>query len=319
MNRFLLPLALLTLALLTLTGPLHAQNPVPGLDTTGGPVKLAIEWRPGKTYLQKMTMTQATKLDVGGGQQVEQTMDMAMDLSMKVRPLPEPGAKEVSASYDRIAMGMEVMGQKMRFDSADGVAAEGNPFAPMGALVGKEFTMILDADNQVTDIKGLEEMIAQSAGNPMAAQAMQQFLDKDQIAQIMNLSLEQVLPKEPVRPGDSWDVAVPISLGPLGTLTMIGTYRLDGFTDRNGHRCAVIGIDTNIDLNPGAGAGEIPGMKIDQGFSKGVLYWDTALGWMRAMEMNQAISMSVKNPAGEGNIVIPSVQRIVIEVDVRDN
>ncbi|MEM8954442.1 MAG: DUF6263 family protein [Verrucomicrobiota bacterium] len=298
-----------------------------GLDTDRGAETLNFGYQVGKTYVQNMEMDQNSKIAMGG-QEIDQKMNMDMEITMKVAEVPDSADKAVETEYTRVAMEMTTMGQEMKYDSADTSGANNPMLAGVGAMVGKSFTMILDEENQIKDVTGLDEIAGAAGGNPVTAEMMQQFLDKDQLGQMMNMWVTSSFPQEPVKPGDSWPVDVEWEMPKMGKVGYDGTYTLEGYKEYGGHDCAVIEMDAQLNMNfdgLAEGAGDEGmgammkqlGMKMTGGKTTGTIYWDNELGWMRGMEMDQTMTMSMMNPQTGEPMEIPMEQstRVTVEVE----
>jgi hypothetical protein len=276
------------------------------LETDRPAEKLNFGYQAGKTYLQTMQMDQNSKIALGG-QEIDQKMHMEMNLSMKVSEVPDSTNKAVESEYTRVAMDMNTMGQELSFDS-DGAEADNNPMlAGMGGMVGQPFTMVLDEDNQIVEVTGLDELAAAAGGNPMTAEMMKQFMDKDQLGQMMNMWVTSTFPEGPVKPGDTWPVDIEWDMAKMGKVGYKGTYTLKGYQEYGGHDCAVIEMDATLNMDfesaddegtDDTGVGAMMkqlGMKMSGGETTGTIYWDNELGWMRGMEMDQVMTMSMLN------------------------
>ena len=285
------------------------------LNVNHPPVTLKFQWVPGKTYLQKMSLDQSLVIPMGAAK-VNQAMKMTAETVMKVTATGGAGGKEIEAKHERIRMEMEMGGQKMAYDSAK-PEDQTSPFAAVGGIVGKPFVLVVDEKNHVQAVKGLDEMSKALGANPAAMKMMKQFQDKDAMDQLMNTWISQTLPNRPVKAGDQWPFDANMKLGEMGKFRMVGTYHFKGFAPCDGVDCAVLDMEGKMDVAltaPGkddAGnplAAMMP--KFKDGVIKGRIYWDNDLGWMRGMEMQQKLSMSMKNPMDGAEMSIPMDQKI---------
>ena len=232
---FLLPL----LALLILSTP-HAR----GEDA----VTLKQRFVVGKRYEFGMKMTQASKVSVGG-QNMEQTMNMAFRHSMTVTQHEDGKRKRVTIRYGRIAMEMNTAGQKMAFDSDNKESTAGNPLASMAGLVGKEFRILLDENDQMLDVENLEEVLKSVANDPIAGQVLGQFLNKDAMKEMMQGAMLRSMPDHPVKPGDSWPVSYGAKMGQFGSMKITGTYTFNKPVQHQGHACVLIGTAATLAMD----------------------------------------------------------------------
>src|SRR5688572_17242163 len=100
-------------------------------------------YRAGHRYHQTVTTEQEMDMDLGT-QKVERRMNMTMGLTALADDAAD-GGKRVIIAYDRAAMSQSAGGKKYSYDSKEPNAANAGPLAVLGAIVGKEFTVIFDA------------------------------------------------------------------------------------------------------------------------------------------------------------------------------
>ena len=167
-------------------------------------VELKQRWIAGKQYLQTMQSTQGTTMTIGP-QKIEQKTVTTMDMSMAVRAHEDGQRKRVTIKYDRVAMQMEMNGQKMGFDSAK--PGEGtDPLGlskTLGATVGKELKVILTPTDEVGEVENFDEFVKNLAAAPMPGMDMSKMFTKESMAQMMKQGALQSMPGKPVKPGDS--------------------------------------------------------------------------------------------------------------------
>ena len=324
MKRHLICAPLVVLFLAVLFSGAGGQE----LATDRPAAKLNFGYQAGKTYLQKMEMDQSSKISIGG-QDIDQKMKMNMEMSMKVSDVPDSGNKAVESEYTRVAMEMNTMGQQMTYDSDNPDAASNPMLAGAGAMVGKPFTMIIDENNQIVDVQGLDALAGAAGSNPMTAEMMKQFLDKDQLGQMMNMWVTSTFPEGEVKPGDTWPVDIEWDMAKMGKVGYKGTYTLKGYQEYGGHDCGVIEMDADLSMDFEAAddaAGDAEGvgammkqlgMKMSGGKTSGTIYWDNELGWMRGMEMEQVMTMSMINPQTGEEMTIPTEQKTKMTIEVK--
>ena len=102
-------------------------------------------------------MDQTSKISMGD-QTIDQKMKMNMGMEMSVAAVPDSKNKEIETLYKRIAMNMETMGMNMAYDSDDPATASG-PLAAMGGIVGKPFTIVVDENSRIVEVKGVDQRI----------------------------------------------------------------------------------------------------------------------------------------------------------------
>ncbi|MCA9729948.1 MAG: hypothetical protein KC729_19850, partial [Candidatus Eisenbacteria bacterium] len=286
------------------------------LRTDHAPVTLQFQWLSGKTYVQTMTMDADMTMPMGG-QEMTQSTRMEMTMSMAVSGV-DGGGKRIDVHYDHIAMTVSAMGNEMHYDSADPAQSTG-PLASMGDVTKRDFHVVMNDRNEIVSVDWDGEVAAE------VQQMMDQFASKEQMGQLMSTWLTQWLPGKPVNPGDSWPLELSWQIPTLGGIELAGTSTLAGFTERDGHDCAVldIALEMDADFSGSGGDGEQAealrqlGMKIDGGTTTLRCYWDNDLGWMRGLDMDQRFSVSMKNPQDGTPVEMPLHQKMECTVEVK--
>ena len=304
--RLLLPAA----ALFTCTTPLFAAEAV----------ELKQRWIAGKQYFQTMQSMQGTSIDMGA-QKIEQKTSTTMEMSLAVRPHEDGARKRVTIKYERVAMNMEMNGQKMGFDSAK--PTEGtDPLGlakTLGATVGKELKVLLTATDEISDVENYDEFVKNFPPSPIPGMDMSKMFTKDSMAAMMKQGALQAMPGKPVKPGDSWPYATTVELPQMGKVAVKGTYTFKGMTDHGGAPCAEIVTTGEITLDMAKADAASPagealaqlGMKVEGGTLKGTVWFDPKLGFARDAQLTQEMSMTMKNPADPAaTLKVPIKQEI---------
>ena len=306
LTRLLLPAA----ALFACTAPLFAADAV----------ELKQRWIAGKHYFQTMQSTQLTTIDMGV-QKMENKSVTTMEMSLAVRAHEDGARKRVTIKYERVAMAMEMNGQKMGFDSAK--PGEGtDPLGlakTLGATVGKELKVLLSATDDITEVENYDEFVKAFPPSSIPGMDMSKMFSKDSMAQMMKQGALQAMPGKPVKPGDSWPFTTSVELPQMGKVAVKGTYTFKGMADRGGAPCAEIAAAGEISLDmakpdagspTGAALAQL-GMKVEGGTLKGTVWFDPKLGFAREAQLTQEMSMTMKNPADPtATLKVPIKQEI---------
>ena len=284
----------------------------------------------GKRYEFGMKMAQTSTFSIGG-KDIEQTMTMAFKHSMTVSQHEDGKRKRVAMRYGRVAMEMNMGEQKMEFDSDKNDSPATGPLASLGGLVGKEFRMILDENDQVLDVENLDEILKAFSSDPVAGKVLGQFMNKDSMKELVQGSMLRAMPDHPVKPGDTWPMSYGTKMGQAGSLKVEGNYTYNKPVTHDGHACALIGtaatltMDMNFANAIGGAADGNPeaaemvkkmDMKITDSRMTGSITFDPELGMARDMTMTTTMKMSMNLPAGaagpDGNprITVPIKQAI---------
>ena len=159
-----LSIALIAAAMVS-AAPAHAA----GKPKSSGPkVKLEMKYRPGK-YLMTTSQDMDQVIQIGAQTQ-KQKVSSLMVMEMEVDKPDANGTRKARITYKRIRQSMKMGATVQEFDSNDPATAVGPLAAGFKPLIGAQITLILSAENKVTDIAGLDEIFdRQARANPQAA------------------------------------------------------------------------------------------------------------------------------------------------------
>lgn len=147
----------------------------------GEPVELKINMPVGKTY------TTTTKIDAKMkmmGMDMGTSMEMVFDMTATGK---EGDLTNIESSFQSMKMDIPMTGVSYdsKKDNAD------SPMGMMDSIMGKKFTMIMDKQGAVKEVKGMDELFSGIGGGANM---------KNNFGQGM-----AALPSKPVAPGESWD------------------------------------------------------------------------------------------------------------------
>jgi hypothetical protein len=220
----------------------------PSDTTKDGAVTLKFNFAPGSKFTY--TAESAQQIDAAG-QKSSQSVTMVSTYAVQAGA---GASKNLTVSYDRIAMKMEAMGQQLAYDSSD-PSTKSSPLAMMGKLVGKSFEVALTDEGKVTSVKGVDALLNDMVdpANPNAA-AMRQQLSKSMNDSTLRSTTEQsfnIYPGHAVKPGDTWSKTIKLAMGPL-SIRSASVYELNSVSNGIAH----IGVTSKLD---GQGAMDMDG------------------------------------------------------------
>ncbi len=267
-------------------------------------VKIKQGYPVGKKIQQSTEINQKMKMEGPGGQPMNMNNKISMDMSMDVKKRNEDQTAVV-ISYDKADMLIDAGIFKQEFSSD---SDDGNPFT---AIAGKSITMILDKDNQVVEVEGVENLLGDEAEDlgPMAG--IKQLFSSDQLKQTIQQGLLQNVPDKELKVGDSWPytMEMPAPQGE-GKIAVKGSYTLKKFAEFDGHPCAVLSTkgDMTIDMEI-AGGGK---MKVEDSDFTGEIYFDNKLGLPRKSDLltKMAMSMDAGGQQMKMNMDMTVIQKI---------
>jgi hypothetical protein len=295
----------------------------PGLAADG--IVFDQGYKPGHTYHQTMTMKQEMEMDMGT-QKMDRQVSTTMGMLAVVTPHENGRSKRVAIQYDSIQATVAGDGQKFSFDSKAPEAANAGPLQAYGKIVGQEFKVIFDENENVTDVEQLDATVQNLAGtDPASAQMYQQLFNKDAVKRMMQQSALKSPAGKPVAKGGSWPFSQELELPGLGKLSIRGFYTYVGDVVRAGVKCAEVkaAAEVSMDTTPKAGGADEAAqrlqqmdLKIEEGKMEGVLYYDTAINFTREIEVGHKITLTGKIPDGSGKkLRLPMKQTITMALD----
>jgi hypothetical protein len=166
-------------------------------------------------------------------------------------------------------------GMALEYDSRSDKKPEGLAamIAPVfEAMVGKSFNVKMDVRGKVLEVKFPKELLESLKKVPGAGQAGALFTEDS----MKGMTQMGVLPENPVNTGDTWKQESSMKNPFLGDTKIEVTYRYLGTESRDGKELDKIGIDMKMQAGPIKPGGM--NAKISDQESKGVLYFDEALG-----------------------------------------
>ena len=282
-------------------------------------------YKPGHTYHQTMTMKQEMEMDLGE-QKLNRQVSTTMGMQAVVTPHENARSKRVAIKYDSVQASAVDGERKVSFDSkAPDAAANSGQLAAYGKIVGQEFKVVFDEDENVTDVEDLDATIQKLAGDdPASAQVYQQLFNKDSVKRMMQQSALRSPAGRPVTKGGSWAFAQELELPGLGKLTIRGFYTYKGDVDRNGVKCAEVKAAAEITMdalladpeNEAAMRLKQMDLKIKEGRMDGTLYYDPEIAFTRQIEVTHNITLTGKIPDGSGKAIrLPMKQTISMLLD----
>jgi hypothetical protein len=183
-----------------------------------GAIPLKFNLRVGKKYDYqiKFDLTQQAP-----NRQMTTTMDVNYDLAVVGE---SAGMKTIQITYDRLAMIMNMGGQKMELNSDMDIKEAQGPLGMVGgifrAMKGKSFTMKVNSEGQIKEVKGFEEIgeavveefkVAEGTKESLKNNFKNQFNEKTARESFSNSF--DIFPDKPVKVGDSWKKTANTSVG----------------------------------------------------------------------------------------------------------
>ncbi len=261
-----------------------------GAATAQAQTTLRWKLKDGETLRYSTDMVQKQKATVMG-MEIETTMTQGMGMSWKVGEVKD-GKAEVTQTIDWFRQKMESPFAQFEFDSKEGKEPEGpigQLIAPiMKALVGAEFTLKLDPQGEISDVKVSQKLVDSLKQNPALAQFGGMF-SEDGLKNMVQQG-GQGFPKESVEKGSSWTKNMELKM-PFGTMKMQNTFTYEGAETKDDVKLEKIAMKAKLSIEP---AENSPiELKIKSGDVAGTIYFDNVAGRIRFSETKQNMVMEI--------------------------
>ena len=275
----------------------------------------------GKRYHLTVVTDQSSRMKLGA-QDMTQKSSVEVGTSQTISSGPSKDTRKITVKYERMAMNMEVAGQKMSYDSAKPDASAENPLAAtFSKIVGKQMVAVVDANYKVKSVEKDAAVEAAFAQDPVVSG----MLNKDGLEQMLRQRGIGTAPPKPAKVGDSWPFVIEQALPGVGALKVTGTYTYARNVEKDGSPCAELKIGDGKITMKLAAAGSDPnspearmaaaGMKLTEGRIAGTIHFDRAVHTVRESDVSMNLTMAMKNPADPtAEISIPTEQHIVTKL-----
>jgi hypothetical protein len=236
----------ITPALLLILG---ATAPLPGVPAPE-PEGVTLRWKldKGKTFYVEMS-TDTTQKMVIQGQDLVQRQKQSFLFACTPKGQDKDKNWELQLKFARIAMEMDIGGNKINYDSAN-PANDDNPLTGFfKAMVGAEFTLTLSPTMQPVKITGREELLNRLGKvNEQMKPLLEQILNEEAQKQMMGPVFAGIPPKSVSR-GATWTQENTLALGPIGSYQTRYAYTYEG---RQG-RLDIVKADVTLKYKPPQG------------------------------------------------------------------
>lgn len=268
-------------------------------------VTLKQKFEPGTRWMTT-TMNIDQTMSTGPTGAISSKIQQMMVMKMVVEKPNEQGEKTLTMTYERIVQNMS-MGKMMNmsFDSAAPDDKQTSPMAQfMKPLVGSKIVVILDKDDKVKEIKGLDEMFGKIGGNAGMAAGMKKSFGDNAVKSMISQS-QKMMPTQPVAVGESWKMKDKIEVPVIGELNYDIDLKLIDVSKKNGKNVATIEFSGMMTGTPQelkempempGGKMELKEMKMTQ---KGQILFDIDAGRAITTDADQSMTMSMDIQAGE--------------------
>ena len=236
----------LAILLALVAGACHrsSEAPITG-KRSDPPVAMQAVWQPGKRFLYRAESTTISQVPrKNTGKMIRADTTIGQDLAFTVTNVTPDGSRLLQMEV--LAVQMETGrddGVTMSFDSANRVMqVEDSPLVErLKKLVGLKLKFHVSPENKVTRVDGTKDLNDRTSGGNAVARgvagaALNRTFNQQFYRDIVEMGM---LPKDPVKVGDTWIVSR-VGSGGLrgGSVAMELTYNFRGWQRHEGTNCA---------------------------------------------------------------------------------
>ncbi len=291
-----------------------------------GPMELKLKWPLGERIVQHFSLKQKMDISVPGQPDpIKQDVIIGQKYSLTVLNENTDGGHLVEMAFLGVRMSVATGGKtildydsnkKPGGDKADPMA--GPAAAVFQKVIGAKVQYFLDASNEVEGIGGVDALsnrLATAAQDDTAASIKSMFSESS-LRQVIRG--KQIMPSNPVQPGDTWPIQMEITMGDVGTMVMDYVFTFQDWEKHGKRTCARLEFQGTIKSKPDQppSASGIS-TSISDGNSSGVCWFDPELGITIDSTINQNMTIVVSSRRNAATI--PDQTQIVMNqvIDIK--
>ncbi|MFT5469188.1 MAG: hypothetical protein ACI8UO_004303 [Verrucomicrobiales bacterium] len=248
----------------------------------------------GKEYIfvmdQDMVMDMTTLGAAVGQPMGKMVVKMKMEMSATCVAGAEAGQKKVTSKATHVQMDMNGGGIEMSFDSDEEGSENTMLGQQLGPIMQMDFAMILDKDDKVVEVEGLEDLQGAAGG---------QLFTPEQFKDMVNPAMRLGIPPAGVAIGEEWESNFDMDLGAqVGKMKMEFDVKYVRDEEVDGKQCAVLEFTADMEMDIKAGAAGAPQvqMKLGESETKGDMKIDKNLRFFRNGAIDMNMNMQMTNP-----------------------
>lgn len=245
-----------------------------------------------------MQMTNRMEMSMPGGFS-SQVMDQTVRMRQTVQSVDLSGDATLMVTTEHMRMeGIGPAGNQL-YDSDTGDIPTDPSILGAAAMVGQSYSMVVGPDGTVKSVQGIEELVEamRASSPPEAAPMLDEMFNADILIEIAQQGI-QILPTDPVSPGDSWQTSSTMPNPLLGEVTNNLTFVLDQVEERDGKTVALLSSTGEIVADAPDGLAGLPmEMDVDAEMT-GSLIFELDRGLILSSITTNKMTMTMSGPDG---------------------
>ena len=245
-----------------------------------------------------MQMTNRMEMSMPGGFS-SQVMDQTVRMRQTVQSVDLSGDATLMVTTEHMRMeGIGPAGNQL-YDSDTGDIPTDPSILGAAAMVGQSYSMVVGPDGTVKSVQGIDELVEamRASSPPEAAPMLDEMFNADILIEIAQQGM-QILPTDPVSPGDSWQTSSTMPNPLLGEVTNNLTFVLDQVEERDGKTVALLSSTGEIVADAPDGLAGLPmEMDVDAEMT-GSLIFELDRGLILSSITTNKMTMTMSGPDG---------------------
>lgn len=245
-----------------------------------------------------MQMTNRMEMSMPGGFST-QVMDQTVRMRQTVQSVDLSGDATLMVTTEHMRMeGIGPAGNQL-YDSDTGDIPSDPAILGAAAMVGQSYSMVVGPDGTVKSVQGIEELVEamRTSFPPEVAPMLDEMFSADILIEIAQQGM-QILPTDPISPGDSWQTSFTMPNPLLGEVTNNLTFVLDQVGERDGKTIALLSSTGEIVADAPDGLEGLPmEMDVDAEMT-GSLIFELDRGLVLSSITTNEMTMTMSGPNG---------------------
>lgn len=245
-----------------------------------------------------MRMTNRMEMLMPGGFS-SQVMDQTVRMRQTVQSVDLSGDATLMVTTEHMRMeGIGPAGNQL-YDSDTGDIPSDPAILGAAAMVGQSYSMVVQPDGTVKSVQGIEELVEamRTSFPPEVAPMLDEMFNADILIEIAQQGM-QILPTDPISPGDSWQTSFTMPNPLLGEVTNNLTFVLDQVEERDGKTVALLSSTGEIVADAPDGLKGLPmEMDVDAEMT-GSLIFELDRGLVLSSITTNEMTMTMSGPDG---------------------
>ncbi len=245
-----------------------------------------------------MRMTNRMEMLMPGGFS-SQVMDQTVRMRQTVQSVDLSGDATLMVITEHMRMeGIGPAGNQL-YDSDTGDIPSDPAILGAAAMVGQSYSMVVQPDGTVKSVQGIEELVEamRTSFPPEVAPMLDEMFNADILIEIAQQGM-QILPTDPISPGDSWQTSFTMPNPLLGEVTNNLTFVLDQVEERDGKTVALLSSTGEIVADAPDGLKGLPmEMDVDAEMT-GSLIFELDRGLVLSSITTNEMTMTMSGPDG---------------------